>query len=186
MKFLKTGEVADYCGVTLRTVLNWIQKGQLKAHQLPGRRRDNRVAPKDLLAFMERNGIPVPNELRAVLPGKPSVVIVDDEPQMQRAIARVAHRAGLEPLIAANGFEAGRLCEKHEPSVMTLDLQMPGLNGFALLGHLGKNRSFSIIVVSGLPEHDLQRALSLGADYVLAKPFANEALEHLFLACCSR
>lgn len=54
-----TGAVARHCGVHLRTVLRWIERGEIQAFQLPGR-GDHRVASADLAVFLRRHGIPLP------------------------------------------------------------------------------------------------------------------------------
>ena len=61
-RMLTTGDIARHCDVTPRTVIRWIQRGHLKAHQLPGR-GDNRVDPTDFLQFLEVNALPIPLEL---------------------------------------------------------------------------------------------------------------------------
>ena len=50
-RVLTTGEVARFCGVNFRTVLRWIERGQLVAYRLPGR-GDHRIKMDDFLAFM--------------------------------------------------------------------------------------------------------------------------------------
>lgn len=176
--FFKTGETAKLCGVTLRTVLNWIQKGLLKAHQLPGSRGDNRIGAKDLLAFMQSYNIPIPDELSAMVsPEDVHILIVDDDPAMANAIGRVLRAEGRKLHFAKNGFEAGRLFEKLKPQLMTLDLQMPGVNGLDLLAQLQDRSHTRILVISATGQEALQRALSLSADDVLPKPFDNIELE---------
>ena len=58
-----TGEVAYFCGVSFRTVIQWIKRGHLNAYQLPGR-GDNRIGVGDLLNFMEEYGMPIPEEFQ--------------------------------------------------------------------------------------------------------------------------
>jgi len=60
-RMLTTGDIARYCDVTPRTVIRWIQRGHLRAHQLPGR-GDNRVDPSDFLVFLDKHALPVPVE----------------------------------------------------------------------------------------------------------------------------
>lgn len=71
---LTTGEAARFCGVNFRTVIRWIKRGHLRAYQLPGR-GDNRIETKEFLAFLARNEMPVPEELRELMaathPGRP-------------------------------------------------------------------------------------------------------------------
>jgi excisionase family DNA binding protein len=61
-KPLTTGEVAKYCHVSQATILNWINKGKLKAYVTPG--GHHRILLPDLLALLEAYGMPLDPELR--------------------------------------------------------------------------------------------------------------------------
>lgn len=93
---LTTGEVTEYCGVNLRTLIRWIDKGHLPAYKLPGR-GNNRVRLVDSLNFADRHGIPVPQALQS---SGNCVLVVDDEEPMANSIARTLKAAGLETRIA--------------------------------------------------------------------------------------
>jgi two-component system response regulator VicR len=181
---LTTGEAARLCGVNFRTVLRWIDRGLLQAYKLPGR-GDRRVLRGELKRFMAENKIPD----RSVVPALPRrVLIADDEPGMANAMRRVLHTAGFETAIASNGFEAGAMLPIFKPSVMTVDLQMPGMDGMAVLRFLKTAvlpAPLKTLVVSADTEARLKEALSLGAHGVLRKPFSNEellgAVERLFV-----
>jgi len=64
------------------------------------------------------------------------------------------------------------------PHLVTLDLKMPGLDGFAVIEYIKNNIKFkpSILVVSGASKTELQQAIKAGADDYLEKPFGNEEL----------
>ncbi len=174
-KNLTTGDVARYCSVNVRTVIRWIERGKIKAFQLPGR-GDNRVKPEDLLVFLEDHGMPVPEELKLE---NRRVLIVDDDEHVAKAIQRTLRRTKFETLIATNGFEAGALLSEFKPAVMTLDLQMPGMNGFEVLQFVRESQSLKrlkIVVISALSRVELDKALANGADAVLEKPLNDELL----------
>ncbi|WP_417221918.1 response regulator [Amphritea sp.] len=176
MKTLSTGDIAQWCDVNLRTVIRWIEKGDLKGFKLPGR-GNNRVLVEDFIAFLDRHGMPVPEELQSFVNSR--VLIVDDEEAITRAIRRALRPAGFETLIAHDGFQAGSLLMQEKPALMTLDLSMPGLDGFAVLEFVRQQPNLSglkILVVSALDQHNLDRALQLGADQVLSKPFTEKEL----------
>lgn len=174
-KALTTGEIARYCGVNFLTVIRWIDRGQLRGYRLPGR-GDHRVRVAEFLDFLRENGMPVPEDLR-LHPAR--ALIVDDEPRMAAAIARALRAAGFETHVASDGFEAGAELGTLAPELMTLDLRMPGLDGFRVLELVRGNPRLArvkILVVSALGPSELERARKAGADDCLEKPFENRLL----------
>ncbi len=168
-----TGEVAKLCDVNFRTVIRWAERGLLPAYRLPGR-GDYRIRAADLRTFLAEHAMPVPARLN---PDKVAL-IVDDEPAMAAAIARVLHRAGFKTQIAAGGFQAGLLLQTLKPQLMTLDLHMPGVDGFAVLDILRDaplDPAPRVLIVTG-DHHRAEDALARGADGVLKKPFSQEEL----------
>jgi two-component system KDP operon response regulator KdpE len=105
------------------------------------------------------------------------VLVVDDEPDMRRAL-----RAGLEGREfdvrgVASGEEALREVAAWRPDVVLLDLGLPGLDGFATLERLRGQSRAAVIVISVMPgEADKVRALHLGADDYVVKPFGMDEL----------
>ena len=176
-RMLTTGQVAAFCGVHFRTVLRWISRGELKAYKLPGSRGDRRVAVEDFIAFLKKHHMPIPLELAS--PTTDRALIVDDDVAMVNAIERVLHRNGFETSTATDGFRAGALLSTFQPTVMTLDLQMPGLGGLDVLRFVRRTPQFQntrVVVVSAMPRAQLDEALAAGADDVLEKPFHHETL----------
>ncbi len=147
----------------------------MKAHQLPGR-GDHRVEVEDFLDFLKSHKLPVPEEFahRAK-----RVLIVDDDPSVVRLMQQILRAQGFETATASNGFEAGALLGTFEPQLVTLDLEMPGLGGLDVIKFVRGSRHhvhIQILVVSGMPQEKLNRALHAGADSVLTKPFKKEML----------
>ena len=170
MRSLTTGEIADYCGVNLRTVIRWIEKGHLPAYKLPGR-GNNRVRLVDFLSFIDRHGMPMPEALRGY--GN-RVLVVEDDPPMAESIARVLRASGYEVRVALDGFQAGDALRAFLPALMTLDLRMPGLDGFQVLDYVRQDPELArlkVLILSALPEERLRQAVTAGADDALAKPF---------------
>ena len=175
MKTLSTGEIAKLCDVNLRTVIRWIERGALKGFKLPGR-GNNRVRVEDFLAFLVEHEIPIPAELQE---DSRKVLVVDDEPAIARALQRVLRKHGLVAEVAADGFQAGTKLMKDRPFLVTLDLSMPGLSGYDVLSFVRETpeiASTKILVISALGGEALQKAIDLGADAILNKPFDNQEL----------
>jgi len=181
MNSFTSGQVANFCGVTLRTVIRWIDKGHLKGFKLPGR-GNNRILAEDLLHFFQQHNMPIPEALSYLLPKKEvvnKVLIVDDDQQMANAIQGVIRNMSLETAIAHDGFEAGSKLTLFSPAIITLDLQMSGMNGFNVIKSIRANEQYQhlqIIIISALSVRELDRAISLGANQYLSKPFTNEDL----------
>lgn len=176
-KIYTSGEVAKITGVNFRTVIRWIERGELEGYKLPGR-GDHRVTQDALVFFMKKHGMPIPDEVNQS-DVKRSVLVVDDEQAMANAIARVFKRDGWQVHIAEDGFQAGAMLMKYKPLLMTLDLRMPGMDGFEVLKFTRENfltDKLKIIVVSAQPEQDLIMALKEGADAIFEKPFENSDL----------
>ncbi len=174
---LTSGEIAQYCDVTLRTVIRWIEKGYLKAYKLPGR-GNNRVQVEDFLAFLHQHGMPIPEPLQDVHSGQPPILIVDDDEQMAQSVARVVRKQGYDFKIAHDGFQAGIEMAACKPSLMILDLMMPKMNGFQVIRFIRESAfsSTKIVVLSGAGPKALNEALVAGADVALEKPFDNKQL----------
>ncbi len=196
---LTTTEAAHYCSVSFRTIIRWIEKGKLPAYQLPGR-GDNRIKIQDFLEFLEKNQIPVPEELiESTKNNAPStspntspntslkiertrILIIDDDNAMANAIRRCLHNKKYDINIVNNGFEAGTTFISFKPQLMTLDLSMPGMDGLTVLKTIrslpqANHNYLKILVISALPKIDLDRALQLGADAALSKPFNPKVLK---------
>jgi two-component system chemotaxis response regulator CheB len=109
------------------------------------------------------------------------VLVVDDSAFSRVTISRMIQTDPEMRVVATatRGEEAIRLALAHRPDVVTLDLEMPGLDGFAVLRWLGANLPVPTIVVSSRQgRDDVFRALDLGAlDFVL-KPQAHASLEY--------
>ena len=175
LQTLTTGDIAKYCGVNFRTVIRWIDKGHLKAFKLPGR-GNNRIQVQDFLSFLQNNHMPIPEKLRQFTR---RVLVVDDDPSMAETIRRTLHVARFEAKAVNSGFQAGAALSTFLPAVMTLDLQMPGLNGFDVLKFVRNDENLSrvkVLVISAADKTELHRALECGADDVLEKPFEWEEL----------
>ena len=107
------------------------------------------------------------------------VLIVDDEPNMARAIQRTLKAVGFDTLVATSGLEAGIYLHYSAPDVITLDMRMPDVDGRELLNFmrgLDDYANVKILVVTGMNDQDLQLLDLRNVDDVLHKPFDNDEL----------
>src|SRR3954471_16128897 len=105
------------------------------------------------------------------------VLIVEDSPVMQRLLADLIGRGpDLEVVgVASDPYEARELVKALKPDVMTLDVEMPRMDGITFLERLMRLHPMPVVMVSSLTERDAEasmRALELGAVDVIAKPRA--------------
>jgi two-component system, OmpR family, KDP operon response regulator KdpE len=106
------------------------------------------------------------------------VLVVDDEPEIRRALRTGLGYHDFEVRAVETGGEALTQAAAWRPDVVLLDLGLPGMSGFEMLAQLRQrgNRA-AVIVVSVMPnETDKVRALDLGADDYVVKPFGMQEL----------
>jgi two-component system KDP operon response regulator KdpE len=105
------------------------------------------------------------------------ILLVDDEVSIQRAVAALLKSRGYEVSVAASGSSALAAAGTSPPDLVVLDLGLPDLDGTEVCSRLRKITSAPIIVLSARgSETDKVRALDLGADDYVTKPFGPEEL----------
>jgi two-component system chemotaxis response regulator CheB len=101
------------------------------------------------------------------------VLVVDDSALMRRLLGSLLGEAGFEVRIARNGLEGVRMLTDWEPDVVTLDVNMPEMDGLTALALIMQARPTPVVMVSSLTERGTQatlEALALGAVDFIAKP----------------
>lgn len=117
------------------------------------------------------------------------ILVVDDEPSIQRILRRNLTTSGYEVLIAADGNQAVEMVQLHQPDLVLLDLCLPGdLNGLDVCVRVRQlSPQLPIIVLSAVAEERQKvEALDLGADDYLTKPFSNDELQARVRVCLRR
>ena len=105
------------------------------------------------------------------------ILVVDDEAEIRRVLRTGLAQHGFEVTAVATGEEGLEQARAWKPDVVLLDLGLPGIDGFQVLGRLRELTRAAVIVVSVMPgERDKVRALDLGADDYIVKPFGMEEL----------
>jgi two-component system KDP operon response regulator KdpE len=103
----------------------------------------------------------------------PRILIVDDDPAIRRSLATELGAAGYEVATAADGAEGGEIAARKDPDLVLTDLAMPGTDGFSLIAAVRARADTPIVVLSVRErEQDKVRALDLGADDYITKPFS--------------
>ena len=110
-------------------------------------------------------------------PGKPKVLVCDDEQQILRALRVILRDSGYEALPASTGEEALDVAAVSRPSAAILDLVLPDIDGVELCRRLREWTDMPIILLSAVGEEDAKvRALAAGADDYVTKPFGPREL----------
>jgi len=116
--------------------------------------------------------------------GRPTLLVVDDEPQIQRFLRHSLEASGYDIALADSGAIALRMLAATTPDLVILDLGLPDLDGKAVLGQLRQTSDVPVIVLSARDEEaEKIAALDLGANDFVAKPFGIGELLARIRAC---
>jgi two-component system, OmpR family, phosphate regulon response regulator PhoB len=105
-----------------------------------------------------------------------TVLIADDESSMRLLVHATIESDDYAVLEAADGSEAWTMLQAHRPSLVLLDVQMPGRSGLDVLRSIKADPSLKatkvILLTSKAQESDVEAGLIAGADFYLTKPFS--------------
>ena len=186
-------EVANFCGVVNQTAINWIKNNHLMASSTPG--GQFRVYPDDLIAFMRERNMRVPEQvLSDAAASKPdaeknvtaSVLVVDDDVALNDVLSQYLRtQLAAVPSAAAHaitvsqaydGFDAGSKMASMRPSVVVLDLDLPGIDGFDLCRRIKETEDYarpSVVVITALEDSFSEsKCRELGVEHYFKKPLA--------------
>jgi len=173
---LSTVAIAKLLGVAVASISKWIDAGQLKAGRTPGGHR--RVAKEDLVAFLERQGLPIPSELQTT----PRILVVDDEAAVAELVAMEigAEHPDYEIFQANDGYSAGEIVTSQTPNVVVLDIRMPGVDGFEVCRRIKAKKETKGTAVIAVTAHHSEEAerriIEAGARAYFQKPLDIPAL----------
>ncbi len=105
-----------------------------------------------------------------------TVVIADDESSMRLLVHATIESDDYRVVEAADGAEAWAMVQTHKPSLVLLDVQMPGQTGLEVLRLIKADPSLAatrvILLTAKAQETDIESGLIAGADFYLTKPFS--------------
>jgi len=170
-RYLTSVEIAKLMLVTTATVRQWAQKGKIPAQVTPGGHR--RYYIKDVEAFAASMGINIYAQSRDQTP---RVLVVDDDDNVRNFILDFlsANMENAELESAENGFVAGQKVIQFNPTVVVIDIMMPGISGIDVCKQIRENpptQNIKIIAVTGYNSaENVSAVLKAGADVCLKKP----------------
>ena len=99
-------------------------------------------------------------------------LIVDDDPDTVDLLKIIIQNAGIDVVGAFSGFEALQKCADVQPSIILLDLMMPGMDGWETFQNIRQMTTAPVIVVSAdAKKESVVRSLKMGCDDYVTKPF---------------
>jgi CheY-like chemotaxis protein len=108
------------------------------------------------------------------------VLVVDDSPSVRRVVSNMLKMAGWEVQTARDGLETLEIAAKRKPAAILLDIEMPRMDGYELIATLRSQDHYKhlpiIVLTSRAANKHQQRAVQLGADAYLVKPYQDEEL----------
>jgi DNA-binding response OmpR family regulator len=112
--------------------------------------------------------------------GAARVLVVEDDPVIQLLVSEVLRAESYDVRLADDGESGLALVREDPPELVVLDVMMPGLDGYEVLGHLRADPATAgipVLLMTALnSSDDVARGFAAGADDYLRKPFATEDL----------
>jgi two-component system alkaline phosphatase synthesis response regulator PhoP len=114
------------------------------------------------------------------------VLVCDDEPYIVESVSYVVRKAGYEVSSAEDGDTALEMIRREKPNMVFLDIMMPGIPGDELCRRLKADPAtraiYVVILTARGQEEDERRAMELGADEFMTKPFSPRKLRDKLVA----
>jgi len=175
--FLTTEEVLEYLQVNLRTVYRLIKAGKLPAVRVG---RQWRFRKADLDAWLDSQR---PGGIRPVIdhggapgtasPGRPRVLVADDEASIRELLGRTLALAEYDVDVAVDGRSALDRLRVDNYDLLIADLRMPGVDGLQLIREARRfSATLKVIIITGYSSESAAiEAVNLGVNGYLTKPF---------------
>jgi PAS domain S-box-containing protein len=125
-------------------------------------------------------------EAREVIPGSRAILVVDDDPNSRELLQRTLESEGFSVVTAATGEEGLELARELKPSLMTLDVLMPAMDGWSVLQEVKADpelKDIPVMMISIAGDKDL--GYTLGAVECLTKPVDRDQLRQLAIQYAS-
>jgi excisionase family DNA binding protein len=162
---LTVKETAEYLRIPLPTVYYLVQRGQIPAIQIGGRWRIKKSSlDRDIL--------------RQDKQGQPTVLVVDDDPDLQELFKAFLRKIGFSRVVVGTAKDAIHSLRKQKFDLMFLDLQLPDAPGDEVYKTAKSlDPDLNVIVITGYPDSEmLDRILQISPVTVLKKPLKIEQL----------
>lgn len=109
--------------------------------------------------------------------GGAKILVIEDEPDIARAVVALLERSGYQVILSADGHAGLRMLHSVRPDLVILDIGLPGMDGWRVLERIRDLSTVPLLLVTArTQEGDKVRGLQAGADDYLTKPFSNREL----------
>jgi PAS domain S-box-containing protein len=103
------------------------------------------------------------------------ILVIDDEPALQKAMQKALKNENYDIIFADNGLEGLELLKKEKPNLVLLDLRMPKLDGLGFLEKINikPDDPYSVVIITGHGnDREVERSFELGVNFFLHKPLS--------------
>jgi chemosensory pili system protein ChpA (sensor histidine kinase/response regulator) len=132
------------------------------------------------LVRAEWRGRQAPTVMRERDDQRTFVLVVDDSITVRRVTQRLLERNGMRVLTARDGMDAVAVLQEHTPDIILLDIEMPRMDGYEVAAHVRSDARLRdvpiIMITSRVGEKHRARAIELGVDDYLGKPYQESQL----------
>ncbi|HEX5544992.1 MAG TPA: ATP-binding protein, partial [Nitrospira sp.] len=154
------------------------------AGSVRGDSRSSRPAPslvQQVLVQQAERFDDIPDDRETLIPGEPTVLIVEDDPHFARVLLGLAREKGFKGIVTAHGRLALSLARQYNPVAVTLDIFLPDMLGWTVLSHLKQDPETRHIPVQILTvEEERIHGLGHGAYAYILKPSTTQDLGQAF------
>src|SRR5699024_1585465 len=143
----------------------------------PGCENHGRAVPREAEGPLLINGFRSSTFEKEETMDKKKILVIEDEKAIADILVFNLQREGYDTLVAYDGTEGLRCALEEAPDLILLDVMLPGMDGFEVLGHIREKHDTPIIMLTAREEEtDKVLGLELGADDYITKPFSMREL----------
>ncbi len=177
-KKLSTGEVGRLCGATTASVNNWIKSKKIKAYNTPG--GQYRILIKDLIEFIRKNNMPIPEELKDFI--KKRVLVIDNDKSEIKIIKEIISKinVGVELSIYQQEYEGLIALGELKPDIIFVSIGLLKNKIFNIYESIKSNKALKMSTIFIIDENDFsskEKFYPYDNDEILKKPLSIDKLE---------
>lgn len=170
-------------GLTISRRLAELMDGSITVHStLNVGSRFTLMVPVKVISSIDAQTGGSDRQVVGIVPGQPHhrILVVDDQVENRQLLVRLLTEIGLEVRAAATGYEAIQIWQDWRPSLIWMDIRMPGMDGYEATSHIRaleqETASVIIALTAQASQSDRTLALAVGCNDYISKPFQEVTL----------